>query len=117
MRCPIYDVLTDVLATTKPDIIVTQDQCGVCAVALKDVEAAVCDVLNSDAQIVSLEPARSCQSLRDDIRAVAHALDADAAGADLIAPPTEPAWMLSKHARLDRAHRVPASSASNGPIR
>jgi iron complex transport system substrate-binding protein len=80
----IYDVLTDVLATTKPDIIVTQDQCDVCAVALKDVEAAVCDVLNSDAQIVSLDP-QGLAKVWDDIRAVAHALDADAAGADLIA--------------------------------
>tara|TARA_R110000787_G_scaffold186397_1_gene297947 strand:+ start:34828 stop:35760 length:933 start_codon:yes stop_codon:yes gene_type:complete len=79
----IYEVLTDVLATAKPDIIVTQDQCDVCAVALNDVEAAVCDVLKSDVQIVSLDP-QGLAKVWDDIRAVAHALDADAAGNDLI---------------------------------
>ena len=34
----IYEVLGEVLADVKPDIIITQDQCEVCAVALSDVE-------------------------------------------------------------------------------
>ncbi len=98
----IYEVLTDVLATAKPDIIVTQDQCDVCAVALKDVEAAVCDVLNSDAQIVSLDP-QGLAKVWDDIRAVAHALDANAAGQKLIAHLQTLRRGQSTHGGIDRS--------------
>ena len=101
----IYEVLTDVLATAKPDVIVTQDQCDVCAVALKDVEAAVCNVLKSDAQIVSLDP-QGLTKVWDDIRAVAHALNADTAGADLIA---------RLHARLDVVKGRTAASTAPRP--
>ena len=37
----VYEVLNDVLKKVKPDVIVTQNQCEVCAVSLNDVEAAV----------------------------------------------------------------------------
>ena len=37
----VYRVDADKLETLRPDIIVTQDQCDVCAVSLKEVEAAL----------------------------------------------------------------------------
>ena len=80
----IYEVLSDVLAEVRPDVIVTQDQCEVCAVALTDVEAAVCDLLEGEAKIVSLDP-EGLAKVWTDIRNVAAALDADAAGERLIA--------------------------------
>ena len=40
----------------QPDIIITQAQCEVCAVSLKDVGDAVCEWVESRPQIVSLEP-------------------------------------------------------------
>mgnify|MGYP002629922614 CR=1 FL=1 len=52
----VYRVHADVLKALQPTHIITQDQCEVCAVSLKDVEAAVCDVLDSSPKIVSLAP-------------------------------------------------------------
>ncbi|MEO5912431.1 MAG: ABC transporter substrate-binding protein, partial [Pelobium sp.] len=39
-----------------PDVIITQAQCEVCAVSLKDVEEALSDFVNSETKIISLEP-------------------------------------------------------------
>lgn len=52
----VYRVHKDKLKALNPDLIVTQDQCEVCAVSLKDVEAAVCDWLEGRPKIVSLKP-------------------------------------------------------------
>lgn len=79
----IYEVLTDEIERLKPDIIVTQDQCEVCAVALTDVEAAVCDLLDNDAKIVSLNP-EGLDKVYADIERVAAALGSDVAGQNLI---------------------------------
>src|SRR5437588_385958 len=51
----VYRVDADALAAVAPDVILTQSQCEVCAVSLKDVEAAVCQILPSKPAIVSLE--------------------------------------------------------------
>lgn len=80
----IYEVLGDVLADVKPDIIITQDQCDVCAVSLSDVEIAVASLIGATPQIVSLNPiglTKACQ----DIQRVANALNAPDAGRSLIA--------------------------------
>ncbi|MBW4593403.1 MAG: cobalamin-binding protein [Brasilonema angustatum HA4187-MV1] len=52
----IYQINTDVLEKLQPTHIVTQDQCDVCAVSLKDVEQAVASITNTSAQIISLQP-------------------------------------------------------------
>src|SRR5215467_12508798 len=51
----VYRVKSNLLHELAPDIIITQSQCEVCAVSLKDVEQAVCEVLPSRPRIVSLE--------------------------------------------------------------
>ena len=51
----IYNLDTDKLRELKPDIILTQELCDVCAVSYGEVQNAV-RVLNSDATIISLEP-------------------------------------------------------------
>lgn len=69
----VYRVDPELLDRLAPSIIITQTQCEVCAVSLKDVEAAVCQLVHSRPAIVSLEP----MSLRDvwaDIRTVASSL-------------------------------------------
>ena len=63
-------VLLDRLA---PTTVITQTQCEVCAVSLKDVEAAVCELVHSRPAIVSLEP-MSLGDVWTDIRTVASAL-------------------------------------------
>lgn len=71
----VYRVDARKLETLKPTHIVTQSQCEVCAVSLKDVEQAVCELTNSRPVIVSLEP-NSLEDVWADIRRVGEALDA-----------------------------------------
>lgn len=60
----IYDIDAEQLAALKPDIIVTQDLCDVCAVSFEDVERA-CNELLPSAKIVNLHPTRWGEVLQD----------------------------------------------------
>jgi len=71
----VYRVHADALDRLKPTLIVTQTQCEVCAVSLKDVEAAVCALVDSRPKIVSLEP-MSLADVWEDIQKVGEALGA-----------------------------------------
>src|SRR5439155_3465993 len=51
----IYRLKEDLLETLRPDLIVTQELCDVCAVSYKDVQRAA-RVLEGETKIVSLEP-------------------------------------------------------------
>ena len=79
----IYRVDAEQLRTLKPDVIVTQDQCAVCAVSLDTVTTAVQDWTGLAPAIVSLVPAGLAEVWADFER-VADALDAEAEGAALI---------------------------------
>ena len=68
----VYDLDTEALRRLRPDLIVTQDLCDVCAVSYADVERA-CRELLPDARIVNLHP--TCWSeVLDDLQAVATAM-------------------------------------------
>jgi iron complex transport system substrate-binding protein len=71
----VYRVHTDVLDRLQPTVIVTQTQCEVCAVSLKDVEAAVCELVGSRPTIVSLEP-MALADVWEDIHCVGEAIGA-----------------------------------------
>ena len=71
----IYRDHSHVLRELAPDIILTQTQCEVCAVSLKDVELAVCELTSSNPTIVSLEP-NSLDDVWADILRVGSALRA-----------------------------------------
>ncbi|MBY0228075.1 MAG: cobalamin-binding protein [Gemmataceae bacterium] len=78
----VYHVEEEMLRSLEPDVIVTQSQCEVCAVSLRDVERAVCAWLGKCPALVSLQP----DSLADvwaDLERVALALDAWDRGDDL----------------------------------
>lgn len=79
----VYRVDPEILDRLAPTVIVTQTQCEVCAVSLKDVEAAVCELVGSRPSIVSLEPL-ALDHVWSDIRAVASALGAPQRGDDLV---------------------------------
>ncbi|GAB4550118.1 MAG: cobalamin-binding protein [Anaerolineae bacterium] len=79
----VYRIHTDVLEHLAPDVIVTQAQCEVCAVSLRDVESAVCEVLSPQAQLVALEP-NALADVFADIARVAAALEAPQRGEALI---------------------------------
>ena len=70
----VYAVFKDELQRLQPTIIITQTQCEVCAVSLKDVEAAVCELIDSQPAIVACEPMQ-LTDVWTDIEKVATALD------------------------------------------
>jgi iron complex transport system substrate-binding protein len=80
----VYHVDQEKLRTLAPDVILTQDQCEVCAASLKDVEAAVCDWLGQPVRIVSLRP-NSVTDVWNDILRVGDVLDRARAAEDLVA--------------------------------
>jgi iron complex transport system substrate-binding protein len=80
----VYAVDADRLRELKPDVIVTQDHCEVCAVSTKDLEAAACDVLGPHVKVVSLRP-NSLADIWADIRRVADALENPGRGDRLVA--------------------------------
>lgn len=80
----VYRVEDELLKELAPDVIVTQDQCDVCAASLADVEAATCTWTGRAVDIVSLKP-DALADVWTDIRRVAAALRAEAAGTALVA--------------------------------
>jgi iron complex transport system substrate-binding protein len=60
----IYEVDTGVLHQVKPDLVITQELCEVCAVSYEDVERAVVQ-LEMPPQLVSLDPSSLDDVLRD----------------------------------------------------
>lgn len=70
----LYRVDADELKRLQPTHIITQAQCEVCAVSLRDVEEVVCNLLDSRPSIVSLEPMQ-LDDIWTDIQRVGVALD------------------------------------------
>ena len=79
----IYRIDTEKLRQLKPDIILTQAQCEVCAVSLPEVEQAVAQWLVSRPQIISLSPNRLAD-IWEDIRRVADALELTEHGKEVL---------------------------------
>jgi iron complex transport system substrate-binding protein len=76
----IYRIDLERLREARPDVIVTQDLCDVCAVSLDDVRAAVAQLARRDVAIVNLHPMRLAD-IWDDVLRVADALGrSEAAG-------------------------------------
>ena len=80
----VYRVDARLLEELRPTHILTQTQCEVCAVSLKDVEAAAAAFVHSRPQIVSLQP-NALADVWTDIRRVAEALGVSPQGHELIA--------------------------------
>lgn len=98
----VYRVLTDKLDELRPTVIITQTQCEVCAVSLKDVEQAVCEMVTSRPKIVALEP-MCLADVWGDIRRVAEALGASEQGEKLIAALTRRLEAIRKSAADSRS--------------
>jgi len=61
----IYQIDEAKLRDARPDVVVTQDLCDVCAVSLDDVRAAVARLARRDVAIVNLHPTRLADIWRD----------------------------------------------------
>ncbi|MFQ5894402.1 MAG: cobalamin-binding protein [Nitrospinota bacterium] len=79
----VYRVHADVLERLRPDVIITQLQCEVCAVSPREVGEAVGQITGWQPAIVSLE-AKCLADVWVDIRRVAQALDARKRGEELV---------------------------------
>lgn len=75
----VYEVDAKLLAELKPDLVVTQSQCEVCAVSLADVERALGTWTQGAPKLVSLSPVTLEEALGD-IQGVADTLGDSAAG-------------------------------------
>ncbi len=80
----IYEVDGPLLASLRPDVILTQTLCEVCAVSDKDVLAALGPELLPGTQLVSLKPQCLAETW-DDIQTVAAAMGVSSRGAEVVA--------------------------------
>ncbi len=69
----VYRVDVDLLRQLRPDLILTQTQCAVCAVTPRDLEQALCTWVGAQPAILSLEP-NKLSDVWNDIRRVGGAL-------------------------------------------
>ncbi|MGE3313617.1 MAG: cobalamin-binding protein [Planctomycetaceae bacterium] len=79
----LYRVHADELKRLEPTLIVTQAQCEVCAVSLRDVEEAVCGLFETRPGIVSLEPMQLDDIWKDILR-VGKALECELHAAQVV---------------------------------
>lgn len=84
----VYTVNREKIKELSPDVVITQAQCEVCAVSLKEVEEALEDFLDKKARIISLQP-NSLDDILNDIRNVAGALGVTESGEKLVEELTE----------------------------
>ena len=94
----VYEVFDEVLERLQPTHIVTQTQCEVCAVSLRDVERSVASRLASHPQIVSLTP-NSLADVWDDIRRMARALGIEQHGESVVVSLESRMCHISERAR------------------
>jgi iron complex transport system substrate-binding protein len=80
----IYEVDAGLLQRLRPDLIITQTQCEVCAVSPRDVERAVCELTGTRARVLPLEP-NGLDDVWTDIARVADALGTPERGSALVA--------------------------------
>ncbi len=71
----IYTINKEIIRKLDPDVIITQAQCEVCAVSLKDVEEALAGLLGKECHVISLEP-HGLEDIYTDIQSLADQLGA-----------------------------------------
>ena len=78
----IYVIDENVLKDLKPDLIITQSQCDVCAVSLADVELVLKKKIGLDSKIISLQPL-NLSDIWEDINLIAKSLGVPKRGLEL----------------------------------
>ena len=79
----IYTIDRELIRQLNPDVIITQAQCEVCAVSLKEVEQALEGLLDKECRIISLEP-NTLSDVNKEISEVAAILNASSQADDLL---------------------------------
>jgi iron complex transport system substrate-binding protein len=101
----VYRVDVEALERLRPDVIVTQDHCEVCAVSLSDVENAVCSLDLPNTRVCSLHPG-VLEDVRRDFRRVASSLGVPERGEALVAH--FDTRLVDVRRRLEQAGSAPA---------
>src|SRR5438128_1376696 len=101
----VYRINTEVLQQLQPDLIVTQDQCEVCAVSLPEVEEAVQCFLTPGVQIVSLNPQR-LGDIWQDIHQVGQATGREPVAEEVMRGLKRRLWTLEQKTRHTRRPHV-----------
>lgn len=101
----VYEVYADDLRSLSPDVILTQDQCEVCAVSLADVERAVATWTSCSANVVSLRP-HTLDDIYSDNQRIADAIGRPEAGVALNARMQQRFAEIAKASASDRAPRI-----------
>ncbi len=78
---PLYHVDADLIRQLRPDLLITQAHCDVCAVTPDDVERVGCGMLSS--QVLALS-AGTVEGIFDGVISIARAMDLLSAGEDLV---------------------------------
>jgi len=100
----VYEIELERLESARPDVIVTQDLCEVCAVSFDDVCSAVNKLARQDVRIVNLHPTRLAD-IWADIARVGQALGRDAVAARVVAGLRERVNAIAQ--RAERAAHKP----------
>jgi iron complex transport system substrate-binding protein len=98
----VYRIKEEELRAAKPDLIVTQEQCEVCAVSYSDVVKAAREWLGHPVEIVSLKP-DTLDDVFGDFERVAKAAGVDETGRVLVERGRERIERLRRGARLVRS--------------
>lgn len=83
LETSVYSVHADLLDRLQPDLVITQAQCEVCAVSLKDVARAALNLESCSPRVLALSP-NALADVWDDIQRTADALDRSAHGRSLV---------------------------------
>jgi iron complex transport system substrate-binding protein len=79
----VYTVKREQIKQLNPDVVITQAQCEVCAVSIKDVEDALDNYLDKPVKLISLQPT-TLNDIFKDIQTVATALGVEETGRNLV---------------------------------
>ncbi len=69
----LYELDFDLIKSLNPDLIITQDQCEVCAIHVDDLRSKLVEVLGREVEIISLHPS-SIEDVLEDIKRVGESL-------------------------------------------
>jgi iron complex transport system substrate-binding protein len=102
----VYTVNKEKIRELQPDVVLTQAQCEICAVSLREVKADLEDLLEKPAEVLSLQP-RSLPEIFDNIRQVAGSLGVQSR-AEVLVEDLEERIAIIKHKLrfLDQRPRV-----------
>jgi iron complex transport system substrate-binding protein len=111
----VYRVDADILRELRPDLILTQTQCAVCAVTPRDLEQAICTWVGAPPRLISLEP-NDLGDVWNDIRRVGDALEVPPRAEELIDSLTKRLTAIREKAQAARTRPTVAAIEWLAPL-